>query len=59
MRGEQRHGGGGGGIVHACSKDRWLSSPWLNGKHWSLMGACEPLPVMRIRVLVSVQYGAN
>jgi hypothetical protein len=46
MRGEQRHRGGGI-VVHECSKDRggWLTSPWVDGRQWSWMGGCEPLPV--------------
>jgi hypothetical protein len=45
MRGEQRYRGGG--VVHVCSKDGWLSSPWVDDKHWSLMGGCELLSVKR------------
>jgi hypothetical protein len=46
MRREQRHRGGVG-VVYVCSKDRWLSPPLVDGRHWSLMGGCEPLPVKR------------
>jgi hypothetical protein len=36
-----------GGVVHVCSKDGWLSAPWVDGRNWTLMGGCEPLPVKR------------
>jgi hypothetical protein len=45
MRGEQRHRGGS--VVHVCNKYGWLSSPWVEGRHWNLMGGCEPLTVER------------
>jgi hypothetical protein len=49
------------GVVNVCNKARWLSSPGLNDRHWSLMDDFEPLLDKRKEsvLLVSVLYSAD